>query len=153
MRRKRHGAVDRSLALLWMACNISCRDNRVQNLVFIVTVIIVSSGILSVITVTIIYHSSFRFYVHLTYHSPSFFFSKSSLLPGQIGQDWDSDLEEFNYYDLTTDSYKTLSLTDEDFLEQLKTKKSLAKVLSSSRDVVASRGITALYSIALYCIV
>ena len=56
------------------------------------------------------------------------------------GQDWDSDLEEFNYYDLTVDSYKTLSLTDEDFLEQLKTKKSLAKVLSSSRDVVASKG-------------
>jgi hypothetical protein len=49
-------------------------------------------------------------------------------------------LEEFNYYDLTLDSQNTLSLTDEEFLEQLKTKKSLAKVLSSSRDVVASRG-------------
>ena len=49
-------------------------------------------------------------------------------------------MEEFNYYDLTLDSHNTLSLTDEEFLEQLKTKKSLAKVLSSSRDVVASRG-------------
>lgn len=49
-------------------------------------------------------------------------------------------MEEFNYYDLTLDSQKTLSLTDEEFLELLKTKKSLAKALSSSRDVVASRG-------------
>ena len=56
------------------------------------------------------------------------------------GQDWDPDLEEFTYYDLTADSANTLSMTDEVFLVQLKSKKSLAKVLSTSKDVVESTG-------------
>lgn len=54
------------------------------------------------------------------------------------GQDWDVDLEEFAYYDLTADAAKTLSMTDADFTSQLKSKKSIARVLSTSNECIAS---------------
>jgi hypothetical protein len=52
-------------------------------------------------------------------------------VPHCIGKDWDPDTEEFVHYNLSTDSSKTLSYSDEALREALKAKGSLAAVLRS----------------------
>ena len=72
---------------------------------------------------------------HLTQHNTK---TQHNTTTHITGQDWDTDLEEFHYYDLTADSKRTLGMTDEEFLEALKTKKSLAKVLKSSTELLVT---------------
>eukprot|EP00596_Hydrurales_sp_CCMP1899_P002137 CAMPEP_0119050066 /NCGR_PEP_ID=MMETSP1177-20130426/68019_1 /TAXON_ID=2985 /ORGANISM="Ochromonas sp, Strain CCMP1899" /LENGTH=481 /DNA_ID=CAMNT_0007028037 /DNA_START=116 /DNA_END=1558 /DNA_ORIENTATION=- len=52
------------------------------------------------------------------------------------GQDWDPDIEEFTYYDLSVDAANILPMTEEEFLDAHKRKGSIAKVLKNSKDEV-----------------
>jgi hypothetical protein len=56
----------------------------------------------------------------------------AALMACAYGQDWDVDLEEYVHYNLNNDAARTLSLTDEAFLEALKTKGSLAGILKDA---------------------
>ena len=74
--------------------------------------------------------------ISFTFHFSLFSPYHSHITP--TGQDWDADLEEFSYYNLTTDSTRTLGLTDEEFIAALRVKKSFAKILSSSSDTLST---------------
>lgn len=59
----------------------------------------------------------------------------AAMIHATMGKEWDEDLQEWTYYDLSQDSSRTLGISEEEFLAAIKKGESMASILGPTQTV------------------